>query len=197
MVIMPKVVPGYKEAAKSRIIETAFEVFTQKGFDGSTMDDIANKLGVTKGALYQYFKGKDDLLEAIFPMTQRALREATVRSFDGRGLGEGLGTFLDWVEREFSRNYGVFFEWLAGAYRDPRVRVHMQEELQQDLDILAEYVGQRKRKGALQSNTDDRTLAQCLETLLVGAWVRLAMGHNKSDVLRSVKAIGALMEGKR
>ena len=40
---MPKVVPEYKEVAKSKIVEAAREVFEKKGYHDSTMDDIVEK----------------------------------------------------------------------------------------------------------------------------------------------------------
>ncbi len=47
---MPKVVPEYKEDAKRRIIEAAMDVIAERGCDQMTIDDVAKKLGVTKGA---------------------------------------------------------------------------------------------------------------------------------------------------
>ncbi|MFW9788150.1 MAG: TetR/AcrR family transcriptional regulator, partial [Candidatus Thorarchaeota archaeon] len=55
---MPRVVPEYKEKARHRIIEAGASMFTQRGFHGTSMDDIAEVLGVSKGAVYQYFKSK-------------------------------------------------------------------------------------------------------------------------------------------
>lgn len=194
---MPKVVPGYKEAARSKIIETAYDVFTENGFDDSTMDDIAHRLGVTKGALYQYFGSKDNLLEAIFPRTQRMFREAFVRSFEGRDFGDGMRALLAWIAEEHSRNYGVIFAWLAGASRNPRLKKLLDAEVQQDLHILEEFIEGRNGKGAHRTKAETRAEAQFLETMLVGTWVRIAMGEDKSVVLGSLKDVGALVEGKR
>ena len=59
---MPKVVPGYKDEAKNRIIQLASELFVEQGYKKTTMTDIAKKLGVSKGAIYQYFSSKQELL---------------------------------------------------------------------------------------------------------------------------------------
>ena len=63
---MPKVVPEYKEEAKTKIVEAARIVFAKKGYHDSTMDDVAKEVGVSKGALYSYFKSKEDLLKEIY-----------------------------------------------------------------------------------------------------------------------------------
>ncbi|HYY91990.1 MAG TPA: helix-turn-helix domain-containing protein, partial [Candidatus Dormibacteraeota bacterium] len=62
---MPKVVPEYKEEAKTRIIEAANRIFADKGYHEATMDDVAKQLGVSKGALYLYFPSKVDLFEEM------------------------------------------------------------------------------------------------------------------------------------
>ena len=59
---MPKVLPEYKEEAKKRIIEASVKVMSEKGYSQTTMEDIAAYLGVSKGALYLYFKSKDDII---------------------------------------------------------------------------------------------------------------------------------------
>ena len=59
---MPKVVPEYKEEARNRIIQQATELFIEKGYKKTTMTEIARKLGVSKGAIYQYFDSKEELL---------------------------------------------------------------------------------------------------------------------------------------
>jgi len=54
-----------KEARKDNIIDSALQVFAQKGYADTTMTDIAKKAGVSTPALYEYFKTKEDLLFAI------------------------------------------------------------------------------------------------------------------------------------
>lgn len=60
-----------KEQRKNDIIDAAEEIFFSKGFDQSTMDDVAQKAELSKGTLYLYFKSKEDLYLGI---TQRGLQ---------------------------------------------------------------------------------------------------------------------------
>ncbi len=78
---MPKVVPEYKEEAKNRILEAANKVFAEKGYHEATMDDIAKRLGVSKGAIYLYFSGKEDLFEAMCKTAPQAFKEILYSSF--------------------------------------------------------------------------------------------------------------------
>ena len=71
---MPRVLADYKKQARKKIVEEAVKQFSKKGYYQTKMDDIAKGIGVTKGAIYKYFKTKEGLfisaMESIF--VQRA-----------------------------------------------------------------------------------------------------------------------------
>ncbi len=52
------------QTKKEKILEAAFLVYRDAGFSTVRMEDIAKKAGVGKGTMYQYFRSKEDLLEA-------------------------------------------------------------------------------------------------------------------------------------
>jgi AcrR family transcriptional regulator len=54
-----------KESRPSEIIEAAFDLFTEKGFSATKMDEIARRAGISKGSLYNYFKSKEAIFEAV------------------------------------------------------------------------------------------------------------------------------------
>ncbi len=49
-----------------RIIDAAVELFSRKGFDGTSVQEVVDAARVTKGAMYHYFRSKDDLLYEIY-----------------------------------------------------------------------------------------------------------------------------------
>jgi AcrR family transcriptional regulator len=51
---------------KTIILEKALELFTDKGYEGSSMDDIAKAVGIRKASLYAHFDGKEHIFSAIF-----------------------------------------------------------------------------------------------------------------------------------
>ena len=53
------------EDTKERILETALELFAQRGYLGTSMSDIAQQLGITKAALYKHYTGKQEILDQI------------------------------------------------------------------------------------------------------------------------------------
>lgn len=51
--------------SKEKILNAAGEVFAQKGFDAATMQDIMEKCGLSKGAIYHHFKSKEEIMQAL------------------------------------------------------------------------------------------------------------------------------------
>jgi len=58
-----------KEARPEEILEAALTMFTEKGFAGTRLDEIARAAGISKGTLYLYFKSKQEIFEAAIQHT--------------------------------------------------------------------------------------------------------------------------------
>jgi AcrR family transcriptional regulator len=57
--------PTARPDTRARILDAALDVFSEHGFEGSSLQEIADRLNLTKAALYYYFRSKDELLEAL------------------------------------------------------------------------------------------------------------------------------------
>ena len=60
---------------KERILETALELFAQNGYLGTSMSMIAERLGITKAALYKHYTGKQEILDRIVERMNELDRE--------------------------------------------------------------------------------------------------------------------------
>src|SRR4026208_1969811 len=84
-----------KDARPEEIITAALEVFADRGFAATTLEDVARKAGVTKGTIYLYFENKEALFKALIRGTivpVIAKGEEIARAFTGsaRDLFEKL-----------------------------------------------------------------------------------------------------------
>jgi AcrR family transcriptional regulator len=61
------------------VLDTASKLFSEKGFEATTTNDIAERAGMAVGSLYQYFENKEAIAEALAARYVDALREATDR----------------------------------------------------------------------------------------------------------------------
>lgn len=56
----------YSESTRSALVDSAVKLFAKRGYAGTSLDEIARRARVTKGALYHHFSGKQALFEAAF-----------------------------------------------------------------------------------------------------------------------------------
>ncbi len=63
-----------RHRTRASLVEAAAEVFAEKGFHAATLDDIAARAGLTKGAIYGNFKNKEELLLATFRLPSYGVR---------------------------------------------------------------------------------------------------------------------------
>ena len=56
----------YSASTKRALVDVATELFTERGYAGTSLDEIVSGARVTKGALYHHFSGKQALFEAVF-----------------------------------------------------------------------------------------------------------------------------------
>lgn len=77
-----------KKSVKSRIVTAAWQLFYEKGYNGTTVDDIIELSGTSKGSFYYYFNTKDELLNTLSLILDEHYEELentmdeTMNSFD-------------------------------------------------------------------------------------------------------------------
>lgn len=98
---------------RDRILEEAVKLFYERGFTGTTLDDIASELGVTKPFIYTHFRSKVQLLEAIcrptIEMSLEAIQQATATQGSAtQRLHKGIVSFAQ-VILQRQANIAVYF----------------------------------------------------------------------------------------
>lgn len=64
------------EERRNEILDAADELFVQKGFDGTSTNDILEKVGIARGTLYHHFKSKEDIMDALIDRYSDGLLDA-------------------------------------------------------------------------------------------------------------------------
>src|SRR2546421_10186728 len=75
----------YSESTRKALVDSAIALFTKQGYAATSLDAVARRARVTKGALYHHFSGKQALFEAAFDVVEQAAvgRLAEVVAGDG------------------------------------------------------------------------------------------------------------------
>jgi len=76
---------------QDRLIRTARQLFTEKGYAGTATEDLVARAGMTRGALYHQYRDKRDLFRAVFESVEQELGEKIARAIPlGGGPWEAL-----------------------------------------------------------------------------------------------------------
>jgi AcrR family transcriptional regulator len=144
------------------LVAASVTVFNDRGFDGTSMEDLGRHLGITKSAIYHHVKGKDALLGLALDHALEGLEAAAdeVRALDGRAV--------DRLESLVRRSVAVLVDRLPYVTLLLRVRGNSPVERQalarrRQLDqLVAELVNQAVAEGDLPSGIDPVVTARLL-----------------------------------
>jgi AcrR family transcriptional regulator len=92
---MPKVTPQHQEARKTQIIEAAVACFVRKGFHRTSMQDIVAESGLSPGAIYLYFKSKEEIIQTIADLRHAREAEMIAAAFRNRDTGRSLSRLVE------------------------------------------------------------------------------------------------------
>jgi AcrR family transcriptional regulator len=88
------------EATREQLVTIARELFVEQGFAATAIDEIVQRAGLAKGALYHHFNGKDALFKAVYEVVLDETAEAVVAAAAAEehpwdAARAGLSAFLD------------------------------------------------------------------------------------------------------
>jgi AcrR family transcriptional regulator len=169
-VVVPR--PDVSETRKSQILDAAASVFARLGFSQARMDDIAAEAGLSKGALYLYYKSKDAIIFAILRMFfAHALHNLGGLRGSSDPVADQLLALMRYVARETERMAPlrpVAFEFYAIAARHAGVRDYFKDYFARFRDILAAIIQQGVDRGEFRPTVDAQTAAITVSSLLEG-----------------------------
>lgn len=166
--------PDVSAERREQILDTAENVFAKRGFHETRMDDIVSESGLSKGAIYWYFKKKDDIIGALLGRVFRRSIDALRRTAEQPGPAPDI---LVRIGEQISRDYQamshlmpIALEFYAVALRRRSVRKHLASMYAEMLEILTPLIEAGIRRGELRA-VDPREAA----TLLISAYEGLGL----------------------
>jgi TetR/AcrR family transcriptional regulator, repressor for uid operon len=178
----PKVTSQYKTEVRERIVRAAIIAFSRYGYDRTRMDDIAKIAKLSKGALYLYFRSKEELFYAISENSIRELKEQLSVIFT---KSEDLVTDSQKIYVSFRRSSEqsdkVFLETIAESSRNRKLQEMLYRQRLRVLDVVTGYLNLQIKKGFLSDGIDVNALALGLVALYDGLTVDKIIGINESQ----------------
>lgn len=195
---MPKVLPEYKEEAKKRIIAAGVEVMSEKGYSQTTMEDIAAHLGVSKGALYLYFKSKDDLIVESAKNMQSHLAQLRRMQMAASPTRDPIDVWIEMLDNFLPFDPKInrlYFELVAITERNPEINKISAKNLAAEIEMIEHEIASQQQKGLVRTDADPRTIAVAMISIFNGLRLMNVLGIDRNEICKRWTEIGQIMLG--
>lgn len=185
--------------AKGRVLAAAVELFASKGFDATSVREVAEAARVTKPTLYYYFGSKDGLGLAIVNLAEGIIETYVERMTKGRGgIVERLEGFVEAHFMACRENQALarFLYSLTFAPRESQPRFDVEHVHHKVRDTLTEVLVEAAGEGLL-----DRTRVEEANLILTGIlniYLMAFLNHGlELDRGRAQRAVAYFLDGVR
>lgn len=179
---MPKVTSMHKTEVRDRIVQAAVESFGHTGFDRTKMDDIAKRMGMSKGTLYLYFKSKEDLFLAICERHLQESDEQDSAFFTNKeNIAADAGQMYDNIRKRERGMDKVMLEMVVESGRNPKLRKVMNQYQSMIHRHVAEEIKKKVGEGFIRKDVEVGGLALALVALYDGLALNRTLGMSEYD----------------
>lgn len=184
----------YPEKTVEKILSIAYRLFMEKGYENTTIQDITDELGMSKGAIYHHFKSKEDILDAIGDI-KFAERSSFVKAHQAEGLN-GLEKLKAALCMELGDKEKQQLDKLTlNLLENPRLLASMlNDTLYKGIPVIEAFIDEGIRDGSIHLE-ESKSAAEVL-LLLTNIWLNPAVLPGSLDEIgRKLKFFKILTDG--
>jgi TetR/AcrR family transcriptional regulator, transcriptional repressor of aconitase len=188
---VPRVSQEHLDARRRQILDAARRCFVRNGFHATSMQDILAEANLSAGAVYRYFKSKDEIIAAIGFANVAAFTaavEEVLQVDDPPPLDEALGRLLNALERldEEQDHAKITLQAWSEALRSPTLAARVAEGWADLTSSLAGLVETYQERGHITSDVPAEQVARVVVGLLHGFVVgRAVLGRADAEAFRA------------
>lgn len=169
--------PDVSEVRKNQILDAATDVFIREGLHKARVDDIAAEAGLSKGALYWYFKSKDEIVIAILDkLFEGEFSDLKELHYADGTVTERLIIFVESTVKEIRawlKLVPITYEFLGLVFRQKIVKQVFQKYFRGYIELITVLIQQGIDQGEFQ-DIDAQEIAITIGAIIEGTiqlWV--------------------------
>ncbi len=170
---VPKVSQEHIDARREQILAGAQRAFARHGYDGATVAKLEEEIGLSRGAIFNYYPSKRDLFAALAAGVGRRYGDLVLES--------GLEAAVRAMAEEDPDWLGVLLETEARLRHDPDFQRRLEAASEQKSPRLVDWFAARQADGAFRDDVEARELGRFATTVLNGFALRV-VGGEETDV---------------
>lgn len=196
---MPKVTPAHMEDRRRQIIDAAYRCFARKGFHQTTMRNICLEAELSAGAVYTYFKGKEEIIEASFAFDyERGLPifEAAAKDPDPiAAIDRIIDLFYAGLESAAALGADrVNIQGWGEAMVNPRLMIPLRETMDKFSKLLSKLIKRGQTAGVIRPAVNADAIGQVIVSTYLGLYLQKALAP-ELDIGAYRAAVHALLHG--
>ena len=195
---MPRITAEHEQEVRDRIVRAATAVFAEKGYHGATIADVVARSGLSVGAIYTHFRGKDELfLRSCDATSDRGFDELGARlahlDTTPQRLAAAVAYFVETID-SFDGEPGqasLIRAW-AEADVEPGVREMLVRRRERLVGAATLLVSEGMARGDLPGWLDVDAVARAISALLDGLLLQRiedGPGYDPSDALHRARTM--------
>jgi TetR/AcrR family transcriptional repressor of nem operon len=179
------------EQTRKKIVEAAAPIFNQRGYEGSSLNDLMEATGLKKGGIYRHFSSKEELAAEAFDYTWDAAWNARLLHVDEKATGieklkQLIANFVD-HRPPVAGGCPILNTAIDADDGNPTLRARVAKALRSWLNRLQTIVEQAAERGETRPGVDPRAVATLIVATLEGALMMSRLQRN-GEALRRVQS---------
>jgi AcrR family transcriptional regulator len=195
---VPRVSEAHLAARRQQILDAARTCFLRNGFHQTSMQDVIAEAGLSIGAVYRYFPGKNDIVEAIAEQYASEIggEIAELVADQERSLAEVMAAAIGVIGANLGPDgpMRLAVQVWAEALRDERIAAIAERVYNALRDTFVRAASHAVENGELAADTDQEAAGAALFSLVVGYGLQ-HMLTGRPDHETYTKGVGALLDG--
>jgi len=183
----------------SYILEKVAPIFNKKGYVATSLSDITEATGLTKGAIYFNFKNKEDLAVQAFKKNIESMMPITteIKSYDNaidklKIIGTIYGEYF--LNVQSKGGCPILNVGIDAKYNNPELYQLAKSILNDLISGLERIVEKGKSKGQVKVEVDSRVFAQSMYALIEGGIFVSMVNEDKTYLDNALKSLNILID---
>ena len=171
---MPKISDERKAARRDQILEGARRCFAEHGYEGATVAKLEREIGLSRGAIFNYYPSKEDLFIELAARDTKRVSEV----FLTQGLEGVLHEILEFDPAWLA----VYLELVRRARTDPGFRKRLDDRESEMVLANRTRVEEAQRAGEIRDDLDPKSLGIFVNLVLHGLMLQRATGEDPPPI---------------
>ncbi len=186
------------EETKKKIMEVGENLFSETGYDATSVQDICSKAEISKGAFFHHFPTKEFLFleilnDYLFKLDNK-MNEIEKKSKNSLIAMEKMVDILDEIFVTSKGKFTIFLEFLRKSSKDSEIMKKLSNQFQKYQKYVFSLIEKGKKEGNIKEEVDSEFISQLIISLAIGMILKKSLFLSDEKENFSKKGIEFILE---